>query len=938
MKRVVFALVIAACAQSAYASYAVRVSETVTVELSGATSAFAIDPEIAEVSVTRGALTVRGRAPGRTNVVVVTPYGQSTYAIIVEAAVAAPNRFDASGSATIGQSEVRYTSAPRTVQGTIAASHESRKTRTELQLQTIRHGSDRLDGEPQISIPSASLRFFRGRSELTLLDRIVDHTPLTISGTPLRGAHYLDDRWRIHAGYSAYTQFQSFLLPTSRELAIGASYAKRTGTSSQLITSLFAFPGADEMRSGTRGAVASVLYEYKPDDHLIARGEVAWGGKPGASAEVAYQSKRDQVRLDVRYRPRGFAGLSSVASGFFADGAWNTTLSPKWTADFGTSAYEYDLAQFQQRAVTGSGEVRFAATDALSIFTGARYGRFSTPSEAADTRSIVIPAGMQFQLAQFALGGTYRYSRNSTTNEGGHGIRLTARASTRSFHASGYFDYETQAPTLQLIFSESPELALALAELGITATTSEDIARALRDNAALIAQGFIEGVTIDLATARTQAGFDLAWIDPSEARRQLRFRLLVNRSEGVDAETTVAIASLSWSQQISAANDIVAAYSLLRTTAGNVRFTQPLVELSIRHRFNKLPSLPSLRGGTIAGYVFLDENLDGVADGDARIRDAEIELDGAHKTRTGANGSFAFRGVKGLTHQVVARLGSQSDAFFTTPSRVETTSGGEVRFGVAYTPARAIGTVVDDVGDGIAGLTLVASRGEHRFQEITNGNGKASVALPTGEWEISISPSSVPPGYSLTTLESQTVSLERGKSADVRFLLKANRSISGRVVGARSAEVTIEPTGRRMVTDKEGRYSFRSLLPGTYTIATTVAQKRITRSVTIPRAPATLKDVDLAASEEPQISAVATEAVGERPGTMYFVQLGVYRQPENATATATRARSAGFEPQLVADASTTIVRVGPFTTVAEAKATAEQLQRVGMETAVLSVN
>ena len=60
------------------------------------------------------------------------------------------------------------------------------------------------------------------------------HSPLTLSGTPLRGIHYLDEHWRIHAGYTAYATYQSFLVPVKRELVAGAAYAFRTGPHSTL--------------------------------------------------------------------------------------------------------------------------------------------------------------------------------------------------------------------------------------------------------------------------------------------------------------------------------------------------------------------------------------------------------------------------------------------------------------------------------------------------------------------------------------------------------------------------------------------------------------------------------------------------------------------------------------------------------------------------------
>lgn len=73
---------------------------------------------------------------------------------------------------------------------------------------------------------------------------------------------------------------------------------------------------------------------------------------------------------------------------------------------------------------------------------------------------------------------------------------------------SAYADREKQAPTLELIFRDLPELALALDQLGITATSPHEIARLLRENSALINLGFIEGATVNLTPTRTQALLD----------------------------------------------------------------------------------------------------------------------------------------------------------------------------------------------------------------------------------------------------------------------------------------------------------------------------------------------------------------------------------------------------------------------------------------------
>src|SRR5436309_1585934 len=82
-----------------------------------------------------------------------------------------------------------------------------------------------------------------GSRELTLFDRVVDHSPLTLSSTSLRGVHYLDEHWRIHAGYTAYAAYRSFLVPVERETVLAAAYAVPLGARGTLTPGLFAYPG-----------------------------------------------------------------------------------------------------------------------------------------------------------------------------------------------------------------------------------------------------------------------------------------------------------------------------------------------------------------------------------------------------------------------------------------------------------------------------------------------------------------------------------------------------------------------------------------------------------------------------------------------------------------------------------------------------------------------
>lgn len=157
-----------------------------------------------------------------------------------------------------------------------------------------------------------------------------------------------------------------------------------------------------------------------------------------------------------------------------------------------------------------------------------------------------------------------RYS-HSKTNDGGHGFRLSARGSAGAFYASAYADRQQNVPTIDVIFSERPDLALALDELGISATSAADIVRALRQHVELADLGFIEGITIDLAPMRTQFGLEVAWLGRSEARHQVRARLVRSVVESVSRRTASTLGTLSYSRRLSSSADLFASYSYWRT-------------------------------------------------------------------------------------------------------------------------------------------------------------------------------------------------------------------------------------------------------------------------------------------------------------------------------------------------------------------------------------
>jgi cell division septation protein DedD len=441
-------------------------------------------------------------------------------------------------------------------------------------------------------------------------------------------------------------------------------------------------------------------------------------------------------------------------------------------------------------------------------------------------------------------------------------------------------------------------------------------------------------VTVDLAPIRTQLGFELAFLGASRSRQQLRARFIRNVTEGVASRDTTTIATLTYSRRIAAATDVFAGYTYWRTErrGEDARIT-PHVEVGVRQRFDGLPSLLGNGHGMISGVVFADEDLDGASDGTPVV--AEVELDGTTRLRTNADGTFSFRNVARGAHRVTVRVPDRPDAYFTTPSRVELEAGDEVAFGVAYTPARVVGRIISDAGDGIANVRVLLSRGTSQVIASTASDGRFMMAAAPGEWQLSLLSDSVPAGYSLAGTDARAVMLDRAKPQQTDYTLRAHRTIAGSGAPA-NAELEVRPLGRKIKADEQGRFSLRSLPAGEVTVVANGVEHRLV----LPAAPTTLAlDVTpKAAIAEAAAPVVRTEVAGERRENLrgYVVAIGAFRVRANAVATADRARRSGVAATLDESGSLTVVRAGPYETRPEATAAADKLTRAGIEALVMS--
>ena len=905
----------------------VGVHETIALQVIAVTAAYAVDSSIADATVNGHELIVVGRSSGETQLVLVTPAGTRMLRVEVRAMLSAPPP-QQSARAGGGVVASRYTSSVGQIQNTVELTGKTGDRETRVHAVTLNRLGER-GGDSAAALPSVSASVITPEREVTLLDRAVGNSSLTLDNTIVRGLHFIEGPWRLHAGVTAPGFLDRFILPADRETVIGAAYAWRLTPSSTLK------PGFFHLHNGS---IASLVYQFARGDELQASAEIAASHGLGGAFDIVSNRPREMFRASLRWQPREFATAGPIdRRGLYSDLAWSGELGRRFTADVSASVTHPMLPHFEQRSVTSSGEMRFRASKSLTFFGGASYGSFTAiVPTGTRIRSIIVPVGVS---ADFARAGGSVTLRGGTSSGNGsmRGFRVTGRASLGRVSANAWIDRQSDVPTLSVIFRERPDLALALEEMGISAATPADIARLLRDEAPLIEHGFVQSATINLAARHTQGGLEMSWFGGTESRQQLRLRLLRNRIDGVASSTTSSIASLTYSQRVTASTSVEASCALWRLKSHGQSERTPSIEVALRHTFDGLPQFGGGRG-VVSGLVFADEEITGVSTGNG-IAGIDVELDAGERTRTDEHGRFQFRKLDPRIHRLTVHLPS-ADAYFTTPSRVEASAGDVVNFGLAHTPARLIGRVVGDAGTGVGTVRVSITRGAQRLSATTASDGRFEIVAPPGSWQAAIDRDSLPFGYSADATNSREVVLQRGQPQSLDFRVEAARSVSGRIAAAGRVpvEVLIQPGERRVIADAEGHYAVRSLPAGTITIVV----RGETRSIVLSPEPVAMHDVDfgVAANPAPQLSAARLSSAPPVPSQRalaWIVQLGAFRQRANVDDTVRRASAAGIAATTREGTTLTFVQAGPFSTRASAEQICARATSRGLDAAVAVV-
>ncbi len=855
--------------------------------VSGATAAYSLDSTIAEASAANGMVEILGKGPGSANIVVVTSAGVQTIAVtipmpppVLPPGFEPPER---QGSGENGSYEVRYNSDPKQLTNSIDLKRTQGQSFTRMQIVNANLFSAGVSGST-VGFPFLAYEIGRPNSDITFLDKNLGNTPLTVDGFLVRGFHLREGPWEFHGGFTSIATFQGLFLATDREYTAGVSRLFELDKSNSLQANLYYFQNpANQRLIASNGAVGSLAYRLKLADKGNFLAELGLSHGLGFASRGAYDDNRNHITGDLRIQSRNFASLAvNNQHGTFAALDASRKLTERLYGSLDLNQTDYNLPTLSQNTFTSSSLLNFKINRYFSVNGGGAYSVFQAKIPVGPRIATVnLPTGVDFSTRHFGTGFQYQRTLNIEGGGNGNDYAVNARASAGRFQLSGFYRHDVQVPTLAAIFSQIPGLQDALDRAGIVASTPEQLADLLRNAAILQLLGFTNAFTVDLAPARNDLSADLGWISQHPNRRKIDLSYFNSNTELVEGKFMLSTATLSYSQRLRSTNDIVASASLVRTTSFGVTTTRPLFSISLQHRFYTVPGflLPG-RHGMIEGHVFRDNDSAGLYNAQLpAVAGVEVRLDDNRVTHTDASGYYSFHHVPFGVHRVEARYQSAEPFFYTTDSPATADMNAIIDFGINFAKGQIFGYLLNDAGTGISGITIELKKScgaapgapvlrdrssaapgcapEAGSRRVTTGeNGKFSfTGLTPGDYSVASIADSYPPGYALEDLAAQTITVESGKPASAELKVRALRSIAGRVLVYDKTTLQTVPLPGVVVRLKElsletktgatGAYIFRNLAAGVYTIAIETDSREITRSVTLPPAPANLRDIDL---------------------------------------------------------------------------------------------
>jgi hypothetical protein len=840
----------------------------VQIALTGATAAYSLDPLTAEATASNGIIEITGKAPGTTNVVIVTQAGVQTLTVVVPVPPPSyPPGFEPPERTLAGESgtyEFRYNSDP----GQITNSLDMRRSQGEsfdrvqiVNANLFSAGSS----ASNVGFPFLSYEISRPGHDYTFIDQMVSNSPLTLDGYLVRGMHVREGDWQFHAGFSSIATFQGLFLTTDREYVAGASRTFRLDDSSSVQANLFYFRNPDNQQLvSSNGVAGTVVYRYRLKDRVNLLTE--WGFNSGVAfaARGSYDDEKNHLSGSLRLSSPDFAGLAlNNQHGRFASLDSTRKFNERLYGSLDFNQSDFNLPQLRQGTTSSSLLLNYRLTRHVSLTGGGAFSSFSSQvPPAPGVHTFNAPAAIDFSTRHFGSG--FQYQRTTTFDgSGGNDYSVNARASAGKFHGNAFFRHDVQVPTLAAIFSQVPGLQDALFRAGITASTPDQLAQLLNNTALLETLGFTNLLTVNLAPARNDSGASLTWAATGARRQQVDLSYFNSSTELLQGKLNLTTATVSYAQKLTTNDNIVGSAALVRSVDNGSKDTHPLFSVSLQHRFYSVPGfLMPGRHGMIGGHIFRDDESDGVFTGKQEpLVGVEVRLDGERVTHTDSYGFYSFRHVPYGVHKIEPKIASSDPFFYTTDFPATTDINNTVDFGINFAKGQIFGFLLNDAGAPVPGITVQLDGKTLTRTTQTGGNGKFTFpGIPAGNYTVATAPDSYPSGYSLQALAPQSVTVDPGKPAGVKFTVKAIRSLGGKVMTYDKSAAQTVPLAGVTVRLKElslethtgtnGAYLFRNLPAGTFTVVVEFEGRESTQVVTVPPEPASIRDIDLNVSSK----------------------------------------------------------------------------------------
>ena len=850
MIRAILLLALAALATPSSAQeLRLKAQETLVLEVAGLTAAYVVDGSIAEVALVNGKVHIRGLRAGTTTLsVIVLPQEISLFDIVVSASAKASARSKgpAAAAAAADVVDTSYNSDTGRVTSSVSSTRTSRGSMTRVAATSATY-LGKPSADARVSLPAVTVEIVRGTHQVTLLDQQVGPTPLQRSARNVRGAHYRSDRLELHAGLLSSTLYRNFIFsPAFSSKVATASYQFRAG--GLTLAPRASWNSSDTTGYGVSGFAPTLqLRPTRQAGPFQFNGEIGYSHGAAAAARVSFDNARHHFAVTGEHLPPTFptpGGGPPSGSSFRGEVA--NRIAPRLSFNANVEGARRQYANVSQRTGASIAEVRAVLSPRWSVMTGSTVSLFD--DDLVKVISISVPVELSWKASRSSVSALGRYQQSTNRNRGGMGGRVRGDARAAGVTFSGSVDFQREAATVDLVFREIPELERIFAELGFSVTTPEELSRLIQGNTLPELAEFLERSTVELSPWRLNSRVEASWTSRSRADL-FQVRVLSDRSASTGLMRDQFLTTLAYTRRIGRSVDLTGSSTRFLTGSAGARTARWSYSVGMRARFAGVDALGSIfRRQVIRGRVFRDDAGEGTsALAPSPMAGVRVLLDDGQTAVTDADGGFEFDNVRRGAHRVSASLPSSAGFRFTTPYEVSVTNGQPISFGIGRLPARLIGYVRDDAGAPIRGVKIVLVCGAQHFDATTDTSGRYTITGPEAPCSVMPEASSLPAGYAAGDVEPRTVNLAPSISAHADYVFRAMRSLTGVVAAAAAGRaVTLRHDSGDSVkrADAAGRFAFRNLGPGAYTVSVDTGTKVVERRVELPSGPG-LIDVDM---------------------------------------------------------------------------------------------